>query len=86
MDESQGFTHEELMEVTVTALNELLKQDSFLSDLPKGVTLEEVNNQIALQYGRSITVNVVRGDSEVMPVVVSSSFILLVSCYYQYLP
>lgn len=64
-------THEELMEVTSTTLNELLKEDSFLSDLPAEVTLEEVNNQIALQHGKSITIYVVRGDDEKMPVVVS---------------
>lgn len=70
MDEAE-LSHEELMKITTTAINELLKEDSFLSDLPKAVTLEEVNNQIALQYGKSITVNVLRGDGEKMPVVVS---------------
>lgn len=64
-------THEELKEVTFAALNELLRNDSFLSDLPAEVTLEEVNNQIALQHGKSITVYVIRGDEEKMPVIVS---------------
>lgn len=64
------FTHEELMEITTTALNELLAEDTFLCDLPRSVTLEEVNNQVALQYGRSITIHVVREDDEKMPVIV----------------
>ncbi|KAL0277196.1 UNVERIFIED_CONTAM: hypothetical protein PYX00_004560 [Menopon gallinae] len=68
--EEVELTHEELMKITTTAINELLKEDSFLSDLPKAVTLEEVNNQIALQYGKSITIYVLRGDGEKMPVVV----------------
>lgn len=70
--EKVNFTHDELKEITETALNDLLHHDSFLSDLPAEVTLEEVNNQIALQYGKSITVYVIRGDGDKMPVIVSN--------------
>ncbi|XP_039275188.1 U11/U12 small nuclear ribonucleoprotein 25 kDa protein, partial [Nilaparvata lugens] len=53
-------SHEELMEVTSTALNDLLKTVTILADLPQDVTLEEVNAQIAVQHGQSITVYAVR--------------------------
>ncbi|KAK6640068.1 hypothetical protein RUM43_008345 [Polyplax serrata] len=67
---SVNFTHEELMEISITSLNELLAQDTFLCDLPNAVTLEEVNSQIALQYGRSIKIYVLRSGDERMPVIV----------------
>lgn len=71
-----NFTHEELMEISITSLNELLAQDTFLCDLPNAVTLEEVNSQIALQYGRSIKIYVLRSGDERMPVIVCfSSFV-----------
>ena len=72
-NEDSKFTHEQLMQITNTALNELLTQDSFLNDLPNGVTLEEVNNQIALQHGKSITINILREDKEKMPIIVSKN-------------
>ncbi|EEB10407.1 U11/U12 snRNP 25 kDa protein, putative [Pediculus humanus corporis] len=72
-NEDSKFTHEQLMQITNTALNELLTQDSFLNDLPNGVTLEEVNNQIALQHGKSITINILREDKEKMPIIVSQA-------------
>lgn len=72
-----GLSHNELMELTESTLNELLAQDTFLKDLPKEVILEEVNNQIALQYGRSITVYVIKDDGEKMPVIVSYCFVYI---------
>ncbi|KAF6727744.1 U11/U12 small nuclear ribonucleoprotein 25 kDa protein [Oryzias melastigma] len=47
-----------------------LVQDPLLCDLPIQVTLEEVNSQIALEYGQAMTVKVVKADGEVMPIVV----------------
>uniref|UniRef100_A0A672YC73 SNRNP25 ubiquitin-like domain-containing protein n=1 Tax=Sphaeramia orbicularis TaxID=375764 RepID=A0A672YC73_9TELE len=34
------------------------------------VTLEEVNSQIALEYGQAMTVRVLKADGEIMPIVV----------------
>ncbi|MED6287555.1 U11/U12 small nuclear ribonucleoprotein, partial [Characodon lateralis] len=34
------------------------------------VTLEEVNSQIALEYGQAMTVKVLKADGEIMPIVV----------------
>ncbi|XP_047637124.1 U11/U12 small nuclear ribonucleoprotein 25 kDa protein isoform X1 [Phacochoerus africanus] len=48
----------------------MVVQDPLLCDLPIQVTLEEVNSQIALEYGQAMTVRVCKTDGEVMPVVV----------------
>uniref|UniRef100_A0A8C0G2N7 Small nuclear ribonucleoprotein U11/U12 subunit 25 n=1 Tax=Chelonoidis abingdonii TaxID=106734 RepID=A0A8C0G2N7_CHEAB len=45
-----------------------LVQDPLLCD-PR-VTVEEINSQIALEYGQAMTVRVCKADEEVMPVVV----------------
>ncbi|RZF36642.1 hypothetical protein LSTR_LSTR012321 [Laodelphax striatellus] len=68
---SAELTHEELMEVTSTALNDLLRSVTILSDLPQDVTLEEVNAQIAVQHGQSITVYVMREDGDEIAAVVN---------------
>lgn len=70
LTKSDNFTHEELMKLTSSTLSELLPSDPVLRDLPNEVTLEEVNAQVALQFGRSMTVYVVRGDGEELPIVV----------------
>jgi hypothetical protein len=70
-----SFTHKDLIEITKTTLNEVLERDSLLSDLPRDVTREEVNAQIALEHGQSMTVYVERADGDELPVVVSGSFI-----------
>uniref|UniRef100_A0A8C8T0S1 Small nuclear ribonucleoprotein 25 (U11/U12) n=1 Tax=Peromyscus maniculatus bairdii TaxID=230844 RepID=A0A8C8T0S1_PERMB len=48
----------------------MVVQDPLLCDLPIQVTLEEVNSQIALEYGQAMTVRVCKMDGEGMPVVV----------------
>jgi len=68
--EPEVLSHQELLEITRKTLTVILKQDLLLSDLPSGVTLEEVQAQIALEHGQSMTVFVVRDDGEEMPVVV----------------
>uniref|UniRef100_A0A1B6FED4 SNRNP25 ubiquitin-like domain-containing protein n=1 Tax=Cuerna arida TaxID=1464854 RepID=A0A1B6FED4_9HEMI len=64
------FTLKELIEITKTTLNEVIQKDSLLSDLPPDVTVEEVNAQIALEHGQSMTILVIRADGEELPVVV----------------
>jgi hypothetical protein len=68
--EPEILSHQELLEITRKTLTDVLKRDPLLSDLPSGVTLEEVQAQIALEHGQSVTVYVVRDDGEEMPVVV----------------
>lgn len=69
-DTDREASHEELMKLTSSALADLLPKDPVLRDLPSEVTLEEVNAQVALQFGQSMTVYVVRGDGEELPIVV----------------
>ncbi|XP_066993599.1 U11/U12 small nuclear ribonucleoprotein 25 kDa protein [Anabrus simplex] len=68
--EHEVLSHEELLEITTSTLNDILSRDPVLSDLPKGVTVEEVNSQIALEHGQSITVFIERLDGERIPVVI----------------
>ncbi|XP_006246140.1 U11/U12 small nuclear ribonucleoprotein 25 kDa protein isoform X2 [Rattus norvegicus] len=42
----------------------MVVQDPLLCDLPIQVTLEEVNSQIALEYGQAMTVRVCKMDGE----------------------
>lgn len=42
------------------------QNDPLLCDLPAEVTLEELNSEIALEYGQAMTVNVRRADNEVL--------------------
>lgn len=64
-------THEELKDLTSEVLNEVLVNDSVLGDLPKNVTLGEVDLKIAVQHGRARTVYLERFDGIVVPIVVS---------------
>lgn len=66
-----SLTHEELLKVTRSTLNELFKNDTLLNDLPPDVTVEEIDAQIAVLYGQSITVTVKRGENDDIPVIVS---------------
>ena len=43
----------------------IFQNDPLLMDLHSAVTVEEINAQIALEYGQAMTVNVKRGDGEV---------------------
>ncbi|XP_063231299.1 U11/U12 small nuclear ribonucleoprotein 25 kDa protein-like [Bacillus rossius redtenbacheri] len=68
--EPEALSHEELLEVTGATLADLLGCDPLMSDLPRGVTPEEVGAQVALEQGQSMTVRVVRADGEELAVVV----------------
>ncbi|KAF7646998.1 hypothetical protein LDENG_00179300 [Lucifuga dentata] len=71
MDEEDEETlpHSEILDIFEEGLARLV-QDPLLCDLPIQVTLEEVNSQIALEYGQAMTVRVLKADGEVMPIVV----------------
>ena len=52
------------------------QNDPLLMDLHSAVTIEEINAQIALEYGQAMTVNVKRGDAEIYRACKVSSFLM----------
>ncbi|XP_075035963.1 U11/U12 small nuclear ribonucleoprotein 25 kDa protein [Mixophyes fleayi] len=68
-DAEEELPHAEVIDIFQEGLA-MLVQDPLLCDLPIQVTLEEINSQIALEFGQAMTVRVCKADGEVMPVVV----------------
>ena len=56
-----GLSHPEIMALFSEKLSEIMT-DPLLIGLPSEPTLDEVNSQIALEYGRAIVVNVRQQD------------------------
>ncbi|XP_035688882.1 U11/U12 small nuclear ribonucleoprotein 25 kDa protein-like [Branchiostoma floridae] len=67
--EDTSLSHNEVMDIVREGVAELVK-DSLLSDLPAGVTLDEVKSQIALEYGQAMKVIVRKECGGIMPIVV----------------
>ncbi|CAH1238150.1 SNRNP25 [Branchiostoma lanceolatum] len=67
--EDTTLSHNEVMDIVRTGVAELVK-DPLLSDLPAGVTLDEVKSQIALEYGQAMKVIVKKECGGIMPIVV----------------
>ncbi|XP_001199326.2 U11/U12 small nuclear ribonucleoprotein 25 kDa protein [Strongylocentrotus purpuratus] len=65
----EPLSHVDAMAIVRKELGEIL-DDPLLKDLPPDVCAEEVNLQIALEYGQAMTVIVRRAEGDVMPVVV----------------
>ncbi len=65
VDPNSELTHQEVMGIVKTSLQQILT-DPLLCDLPSDVTTEEINLQLALEYGQAMTVNVRRQDGEVL--------------------
>uniref|UniRef100_A0A3Q2NS13 Small nuclear ribonucleoprotein 25 n=1 Tax=Fundulus heteroclitus TaxID=8078 RepID=A0A3Q2NS13_FUNHE len=68
-EDEDALPHSEVLDIFEEGLARLV-QDPLLCDLPIQVTLEEVNSQIALEYGQAMTVKVLKADGEIMPIVV----------------
>ncbi|XP_037331538.2 U11/U12 small nuclear ribonucleoprotein 25 kDa protein [Pungitius pungitius] len=68
-EDEEALPHSEILDIFEEGLARLV-QDPLLCDLPIQVTLEEVNSQIALEYGQAMTVRVSKADGEIMPIVV----------------
>ncbi|NP_001016702.1 U11/U12 small nuclear ribonucleoprotein 25 kDa protein isoform X2 [Xenopus tropicalis] len=68
-DVDEELPHAEVVDIFQEGLA-MIVQDPLLCDLPIQVTLEEINSQIALEYGQAMTVRVCKADGEIMPVVV----------------
>ncbi|XP_048018164.1 U11/U12 small nuclear ribonucleoprotein 25 kDa protein [Megalobrama amblycephala] len=75
-DDEEALPHSEFLDIFEEGLA-LIVQDPLLCDLPIQVTLEEVNSQVALEYGQAMTVRVCKADGEVMPIVVVQSATVL---------
>ncbi|XP_018426798.1 PREDICTED: U11/U12 small nuclear ribonucleoprotein 25 kDa protein [Nanorana parkeri] len=68
-DAEEELPHAEVVDIFQEGLA-MMVQDPLLCDLPIQVTLEEINSQIALEFGQAMTVNVCKADKDIMPVVV----------------
>ncbi|KAM9784963.1 U11/U12 small nuclear ribonucleoprotein 25 kDa protein [Syngnathus typhle] len=68
-EDEESLTHADVLDIFEEGLAHLV-QDPLLCDLPIQVTLEEINSQIALEYGQAMTVKVLKADGEIMPIVV----------------
>ncbi|KAJ8384025.1 hypothetical protein AAFF_G00212690 [Aldrovandia affinis] len=68
-EDEETIPHSEILDIFEEGLARIV-QDPLLCDLPIQVTLEEVNSQVALEYGQAMTVRVCKADGEVMPIVV----------------
>ncbi|XP_053349243.1 U11/U12 small nuclear ribonucleoprotein 25 kDa protein isoform X1 [Clarias gariepinus] len=75
-EDEEALPHSEFLDICEEGLA-LIVQDPLLCDLPIQVTLEEVNSQVALEYGQAMTVRVCKADGEVMPIVVVQSATVL---------
>ncbi|KAL4217605.1 U11/U12 small nuclear ribonucleoprotein [Mactra antiquata] len=75
--DGQCLSHSDVMLKVKKELSEIIQSDSLLCDLPAEITLDEINSQIALEYGQAMLVNVVRADDQVMGVVVTQSATVL---------
>ncbi|KAK2836670.1 hypothetical protein Q7C36_014539 [Tachysurus vachellii] len=75
-EEEEALPHSEVLDIFEEGLA-LIVQDPLLCDLPIQVTLEEVNSQVALEYGQAMTVRVCKADGEIMPIVVVQSATVL---------
>lgn len=75
-EDEEALPHSEVLDIFEEGLA-MIVQDPLLCDLPIQVTLEEVNSQVALEYGQAMTVRVCKADGEVMPIVVVQSAAVL---------
>ncbi|XP_066529708.1 U11/U12 small nuclear ribonucleoprotein 25 kDa protein isoform X2 [Hoplias malabaricus] len=75
-EDEEALPHSEFLDIFEEGLA-MIVQDPLLCDLPIQVTLEEVNSQVALEYGQAMTVRVCKADGEVMPIVVVQSATVL---------
>ncbi|XP_026998748.2 U11/U12 small nuclear ribonucleoprotein 25 kDa protein [Tachysurus fulvidraco] len=75
-EDEEALPHSEVLDIFEEGLA-LIVQDPLLCDLPIQVTLEEVNSQVALEYGQAMTVRVCKADGEIMPIVVVQSATVL---------
>ncbi|XP_052762423.1 U11/U12 small nuclear ribonucleoprotein 25 kDa protein-like isoform X2 [Mya arenaria] len=76
-NEAESMTHTGAMALVKKELTDIIKSDPLLCDLPPEITLDEINSQVALEYGQAMVVNVIRADNQVMGVVVTQNATVL---------
>ncbi|XP_011693432.1 PREDICTED: U11/U12 small nuclear ribonucleoprotein 25 kDa protein [Wasmannia auropunctata] len=69
--EATRLSHQELVKLTKTTINNLVESEPLLSGLPSDVTIEELKSQIAVAQGQAITLFLNRGELPRLAVVVS---------------
>ncbi|KAI9515297.1 U11/U12 small nuclear ribonucleoprotein [Dissostichus eleginoides] len=75
-EDEETLPDSEILDIFEEGLAQLV-QDPLLCDPPNQVNLEEVNSQIALEYGQAMTVRVLKTDGEIMPIVVVQNATIL---------
>lgn len=75
-------THQELMKLTRTTIDNIIKNDPLLFGLPSDVTIEELKSQIAVAQGQAITLFLNRGELPKLAVVVIYIYILYMLSIY----
>lgn len=73
----ESLSHQAALDIFEATLSEVIQTDPLLNDLPTQVTLEEVNSQIALEYGQAMAVFVRKGNGDKMPIVVEQKATVL---------
>lgn len=69
-EQERSVTHQDALQIVQKSLGRVLKDDPLMCDLSPQVTTDEVLLQIALEHGQAMTVNVVKADGQVIPVIV----------------
>lgn len=83
-EEIESLSHQDLCEITQSSLRTLIASDDLLKDLPVDCTIDEVNAQIAVAHGQSITVHILRNLESTLDVVVSKITTIWLGQVYQY--
>ncbi|KAH3896915.1 U11/U12 small nuclear ribonucleoprotein 25 kDa protein-like [Dreissena polymorpha] len=73
----ESLPHTEAMSMVRKELADIIQGDPLLCDLPAEITLDEIQSQIALEYGQAMVVNVRRADNQVMGIVVTQNATVL---------
>ena len=63
-------SHQEVVDLVRETLDSLLAADPILDDLPKAVTLEEIQSLIAFEHGQAIQIEVYREDGTTLDVII----------------
>jgi len=63
-------SHQELMKLTKTTIDNLVEREPLFSGLPSDVTIEELKSQIAVAQGQAITLFLNRGELPKLAIVV----------------
>lgn len=80
--ETTRLNHQELIKLTRMTIDNMIKNDPLLCELPSDVTMEEVKSQIAVAQGQAITLFLNRRELPKLAVVVMYIYILYLLSIY----